>query len=49
MTPDPQDLALCGACPRFVANGDLCACDDELGPFCPACHRDWHTDDRRAA
>ncbi len=43
------DLAPCAACPRFVIAAELCECDDELGPFCPPCHRDWHEDDRRIA
>lgn len=46
MTDDDNTLAPCGACPRFVTVAELCECGDELGPFCPICHREWHTDDR---
>lgn len=46
MSDDDYSLTPCGGCPRFVPASELCECHDEMGPFCPSCHRDWHTDDR---
>lgn len=40
----------CPECSRLLWASELCECDDDdTGPLCARCCREWHRDDRSAA